>query len=284
MAHPLFAAHSTLSPLSSSSTGSIRSTSSNNRVDRQERIADTPTFQTIPEYPNTPIPDEGSRTEVTTEALQQPFTQLEDTSRQLQSFFIVALIALVGWVIVQTLFSLSPFGKAQPFAVLAIEFVWWLSLLALLALIFKGVLRKLSFSTLSLKLVKKQLDIAHQEIMQKNALLEQSIKDVWAARKRFSLPANVVSPGHYQIQDLFGGYRDVRVQNELGGHKLVCDCYVYRKDGICTHTIAASSLHLRVFSIMRHQGRSSTKMKSGEQPTKDTRENKSAMHGERQAG
>lgn len=206
----------------------------------------------IPAFPNTPISDEPVTRPDPQPAFQQRLLQLEDTSHKLQTFFLVALVALTGWVIVQTLFSLSPFGKAQPFIVLSIEFVWWFVLLALLAYLFKRVLSNLTFSTYNLRLVKQQLDTAHEEILQKNALLEQSIKDVWAARRRYSLPANVVSPGHYQIQDLFGGYRDVYVQNESGNHKLVCDCYVYKKDDICTHTIAAASLHLRICSILRH--------------------------------
>lgn len=209
------------------------------------------TIHRLPEFPNTPVPDEPVTHPDPQPTFRQRFAQLEDTSRKLQAFFLVALVALIGWVIVQTLFSLSPFGKAQPFIVLSIEFIWWFVLLALLAYLFNRVLSNLTFSTYNLGLVKQQLDTAHEEILQKNVLLEQSIKDVWAARRRYSLPANVVSPGHYQIQDLFGGYRDVRVQNESGGHKLVCDCYVYQKDGVCTHTIAAASLHLRICSIMQ---------------------------------
>lgn len=186
-------------------------------------------------------------------AFEHPMTQLENTSRRLRLFFSTALIALLGWVVVQTLFSLSPFGQANPFVVLVIEFLWWLSLLAMLAILFRRVLARLVVSTRMLKGVEQRLEQANEQIAHKNVLLEQSIKDVWAARKRFSLPAKVVEPGHYQIQDLFGGYRDVRVQNEVGNHKLVCGCYVYQKEHICPHTIAAASLHLRIWSILRRQ-------------------------------
>ncbi len=186
-------------------------------------------------------------------AFQHPLAQLENTSKRLRLFFITALVALLGWVVVQTLFSLSSFGRANPFIVLVIEFFWWLSLLAVLAVLFRRVLGRLVVSMHILKGVEERLEDANKQIAQKNALLEQSIKDVWAARKRFTLPAKVVAPGHYQIQDLFGGYRDVRVQNEIGNHKLVCDCYVYQKEHICPHTIAAASLHLRIWSILRQK-------------------------------
>lgn len=186
-------------------------------------------------------------------AFQHPLAQLENTSKRLRLFFSTALVALLGWVVVQTLFSLSPFGRAYPFIVLVIEFFWWLSLLAVLAILFRRVLGRLVVSTHTLKGVEKRLEDANEQIVQKNILLEQSIKDVWAARKRFTMPAKVVAPGHYQIQDLFGGYRDVRVQNDIGSHKLVCDCYVYQKEYICPHTIAAASLHLRIWSILRQK-------------------------------
>ena len=188
-------------------------------------------------------------------SFQQPLAQLENTSQRLRHFFSTALLALLGWVIVQTLFSLSSFGQTYPFLVLAIEFVWWLSLLGVLSLLFRRVLWGLVISMRRLRGVEKRLEDANEQIVQKNILLEQSIKDVWAARKRFTLPAKVIAPGHYQIQDLFGGYRDVRVQNDIGSHKLVCDCYVYQKEHICPHTIAAASLHLRIWSILRQQNR-----------------------------
>jgi len=186
-------------------------------------------------------------------SFQHPLAQLESTSKRLRLFFSTALLALLGWVVVQTLFSLSPFGRANPFTVLAIEFVWWLSLLAILSLLFHRVLGRLTASTSTLKSVEKRLEDANEQIIQKNVLLEQSIKDVWTARKLFTLPAKIITPGHYQIQDLFGGYRDVRVQNDIGSHKLVCDCYVYQKEYICPHTIAAASLHLRIWSILRQK-------------------------------
>ncbi len=194
-------------------------------------------------------------------AFQHPLAQLENTSKRLRLFFITALIALLGWVVVQTLFSLSSFGQANPFIVLVIEFFWWLSLLAVLAVLFRRVLGRLIVSMHLLKGVEERLEDANKQIAQKNALLEQSIKDVWAARKRFTLPAKVVAPGHYQIQDLFGGYRDVRVQNDIGNHKLVCDCYVYQKEYICPHTIAAASLHLRIWSILRQKNRTNNTSK-----------------------
>ncbi len=194
-------------------------------------------------------------------AFQQPLAQLENTSKRLRLFFITALVALLGWVVVQTLFSLSSFGQANPFIVLMIEFFWWLSLLAVLAVLFRRVLGRLIVSMNMLKGVEKRLEDANKQIAQKNALLEQSIKDVWAARKRFTLPAKVVAPGHYQIQDLFGGYRDVHVQNDINSHKLVCDCYVYQKEHICPHTIAAASLHLRIWSILRQKNCKNTTSK-----------------------
>jgi hypothetical protein len=191
--------------------------------------------------------------ETSRSAFQHPLLQRANTPQRIRAFFTVTFIALSGWVVAQTLFSLSPFGQSHPFVALAIEFTWWLALLLVLFLIFKRATGRLTFCTHNLEIVERKLEEANGQITQKNMLLEQSIKDVWTARKRFLLPANVVATGHYQIQDLFGGYHDVYVRNRPGNHYLVCGCYVYQKEQICPHTIAAASLHLRMYSIFRQQ-------------------------------
>jgi len=53
-------------------------------------------------------------------------------------FIIVQFIALVGWIVVQSIYSLSPLGRAIPFALLTvIEGVWWIVLLGIMLLLFK---------------------------------------------------------------------------------------------------------------------------------------------------
>ncbi|HEV7236488.1 MAG TPA: hypothetical protein VGN15_09920 [Ktedonobacteraceae bacterium] len=53
-------------------------------------------------------------------------------------FAIVQLIALVGWIIVQSLFSLSPFGRSLPFAVMiVVEAIWWIVTLLIMFYLFR---------------------------------------------------------------------------------------------------------------------------------------------------
>ncbi len=53
-------------------------------------------------------------------------------------FIFVQFIAVVGWIIVQSIYSLSPLGRAIPFVVLTIiEGVWWIVLLGIMLLLFR---------------------------------------------------------------------------------------------------------------------------------------------------
>jgi len=45
---------------------------------------------------------------------------------------------LVGWILVQTFFSLSAFGRTIPFAVtIVIEAIWWIATLVIMFLLFR---------------------------------------------------------------------------------------------------------------------------------------------------
>src|SRR5260370_37502146 len=53
-------------------------------------------------------------------------------------FVTVQLIALVGWIIVQAFFSLSPLGHNIPFAVtIVIETIWWIATLVIMFVLFR---------------------------------------------------------------------------------------------------------------------------------------------------
>ena len=53
-------------------------------------------------------------------------------------FMTVQFIALVGWIIVESLFSLSPFGQQIPFPIMiVVETVWWLITLAIMFVLFR---------------------------------------------------------------------------------------------------------------------------------------------------
>jgi hypothetical protein len=53
-------------------------------------------------------------------------------------FVTVQLIALVGWILVQSFFSLSPLGRTIPFAVvIVVEAIWWIATLVIMFVLFR---------------------------------------------------------------------------------------------------------------------------------------------------
>ena len=63
---------------------------------------------------------------------------MEQRANRITRFVTVQLIALVGWIIVQSSFSLSPLGRAIPFAItMVIETIWWIATLVIMFLLFK---------------------------------------------------------------------------------------------------------------------------------------------------
>ena len=53
-------------------------------------------------------------------------------------FVTVQLIALVGWILVQSFFSLSPIGQTIPFAVvIVVEAIWWIATLVIMFVLFR---------------------------------------------------------------------------------------------------------------------------------------------------
>ncbi len=67
-------------------------------------------------------------------------------------FVTVQIVALVGWLIVQSLFSLSPLGRSLPFAVMIIvETIWWIATLLLMYALFMNVYKSFVKSVIELE-------------------------------------------------------------------------------------------------------------------------------------
>src|SRR6266581_4524335 len=63
---------------------------------------------------------------------------MQKRAYRVRRFLIVQLIALIGWIIVQSFFSLSPFGRTIPYAItIVIEAVWWIATLVIMFVLFK---------------------------------------------------------------------------------------------------------------------------------------------------
>jgi hypothetical protein len=66
---------------------------------------------------------------------QQPMRQ---RASRVTRFATVQLIALVGWIIVQSFFSLSTPGRTIPFELtMVIEAIWWIATLVIMFLLFR---------------------------------------------------------------------------------------------------------------------------------------------------
>ncbi len=73
-------------------------------------------------------------------------------------FVTVQFIALVGWIVVQSTFSLSPLGSNIPFALMmVIEAIWWIALLAIMFVLFKVELNRFVQSALELEEANRRL-------------------------------------------------------------------------------------------------------------------------------
>ena len=63
---------------------------------------------------------------------------MRQRSRRITWFVTVQLIALVGWILVQSFFSLSALGRTIPFSVtIVIEAIWWIATLVIMFFLFK---------------------------------------------------------------------------------------------------------------------------------------------------
>ena len=63
---------------------------------------------------------------------------IQKHAHRVRRFLTVQLIALIGWIIVQSFFSLSPPGRAIPYAItIMIEAIWWIASLVIMFLLFK---------------------------------------------------------------------------------------------------------------------------------------------------
>ena len=61
-------------------------------------------------------------------------------ANSVRRFVIIQLVALIGWILVQTFFTLSPPGRTIPFAVIiVIEAIWWTVTLVMMFMLFRRI-------------------------------------------------------------------------------------------------------------------------------------------------
>ena len=73
-------------------------------------------------------------------------------------FVTVQLIALIGWIIVQSFFSLSPLGQNLGFTpTIVVEAIWWIATLVIMFVLFKREYNSFVKAALDLEQADKKL-------------------------------------------------------------------------------------------------------------------------------
>jgi hypothetical protein len=84
--------------------------------------------------------------------------QMRQRAYRISRFVTVQLIALVGWIIVQSTFSLSPLGHTIPFTVtIVIEAIWWAATLVIMFVLFRQEYNRFVRAVLDLEEANKRL-------------------------------------------------------------------------------------------------------------------------------
>jgi p-aminobenzoyl-glutamate transporter AbgT len=93
-------------------------------------------------------------------------TNMGQRAYRITSFVTVQLIALVGWIIVQSLFSLSPISSSLSFtAKMIIEAIWWIATLVIMFLLFRRVYNGFVKAVLDLEDANKRLRKATSDLL-----------------------------------------------------------------------------------------------------------------------
>jgi len=63
---------------------------------------------------------------------------MQQRAHRVTWFLTVQLVALIGWIIVQSFFSLSPLGQSLRFTTtIVVEAIWWIATLVIMFMLFK---------------------------------------------------------------------------------------------------------------------------------------------------
>jgi hypothetical protein len=85
-------------------------------------------------------------------------SDMRQYASRIKWFLTVQLIALIGWIIVQSAFTLSPLGQKVPFPVImVVETIWWIATLVIMFMLFRRVNNNFVRAALDLEDANKRL-------------------------------------------------------------------------------------------------------------------------------
>jgi hypothetical protein len=94
-------------------------------------------------------------------------SKMRQKSYRVTRFLITQFIALMGWIIVQSFFSLSAAGQHLPFLVtVIIEAIWWIALLAIMLRLFLSEYNRFVQAAVDLEEANSRLRNATNQLLQ----------------------------------------------------------------------------------------------------------------------
>jgi len=128
--------------------------------------------------------------------------------------------------------------------------------------IFHPAISRLRRSMSALVQAEKQVAAHAEEVERKNNELELAFDEAMIAHRKVMPHARVISLGHYQVQGSRGNYYDVESRNVNGITVLECKCPMYKRNMICSHSLAAASLHSALLRQPRNFSQSPNNFRS----------------------
>ena len=96
----------------------------------------------------------------------QQVSNMRERANRISSFLTVQLIALIGWIIVQSLLFVSPLSNSLPFIVkMIIETIWWIATLVIMFYLFRRIYDRFVKAVLDLEDANKRLRKATSDLL-----------------------------------------------------------------------------------------------------------------------
>ncbi len=99
--------------------------------------------------------------------VQQQAPNLRERANRISLFLTIQLVALVGWIIVQTLLFITPISSNVPFIVkMIIETIWWIATLVIMFYLFRRLYDRFVKAVFDLEDANNRLRKATSELLQ----------------------------------------------------------------------------------------------------------------------
>ena len=96
----------------------------------------------------------------------QQVPNMRERANRISSFLTVQLIALIGWIIVQSLLFITPVSNSVPFIVkMVIETIWWIATLVIMFYLFRRIYDRFVKAVLDLEDANRRLRKATSDLL-----------------------------------------------------------------------------------------------------------------------